>query len=180
MGNTTGFKFLSALALILFFSFKEIPPVNKCRVKITITESHQYCGGVELSPEEMAPKAVIVPGKKIYIREGISNNISIAAVAMLLSDSAGNVQLDLKPGKYCIVDEKKNSTKYVKEVYKRLKKADKYNSAVTMDCLKKWMNTPDLVFTVEEKELNVIKLNYDIPCSWSATPCTVYNGPLPP
>ncbi|MFL5753640.1 MAG: hypothetical protein ACJ76F_09550 [Bacteroidia bacterium] len=183
MANTAGSKFffliLCATVLVLTSAKKSI---QKITVRIKITESHSWCGGMQLTPEEMREiaKPVLCPRKKIFIRAGEFNLVTDPVLANGISDSLGIVSLSLKPGKYCLVDERKSSDKYIKQIFKKLKYGDKYNSSVTMECLLSWLKAPDLVFTVKKSGEQNFDLNYNVPCSWNATPCSVYHGPLPP
>src|ERR1700741_3306954 len=183
MENTTGSKLLK---LVSFFCFLLLivsltAQTSACKVNMRVTQSHNYCGGAEPTPEALAEmtKPHVLPGKKVYIRKGETNDSKSPIVATLVSDSNGAITVSLKPGKYCVVDEKKVNENYINETYKKLKKGNQYQTPVKMDCLKKWLKIPDLVFTAEKGDLKVIPLNYVIPCSWNATPCTDYNGPLP-
>lgn len=171
------FFFLAALLLLAFaYQGKKIP------VNIKVLQSSSYCGGAEISPEEMAEISKPRPhaNKKCFVRKGSKNDVKAPVVATFTSDANGNFTLSLPPGEYCIVDSRKYDKKYIADIARKYKKAGQYYSAADLNCLKAWLVTPDAVFIVKEEGENKIEVNYYTPCGWDTTPCIQYDGPLPP
>ena len=114
------------------------------------------------------------------MRKGNTNSLKEPVVASFISDSAGNFMIHLPPGEYCIIDSRKYDKSFVADIAKDHKKGGEYYSAADLDCLKRWLNTPDAVFTVSANSENKIEVIYNTPCSWNSTPCINYSGPVPP
>jgi len=171
------FFFLTALFL-LAFAYQG----KKVQVKCKVLQSSSYCGGAEISPEEMAEMSKPRPlaNKKCYVRKGSKNDVKAPVVATFISDANGNCTLSLPPGEYCLVDERKYDKKFIADIARKYKKAGLYHSAADLNCLKAWLATPDAVFTIKEDGENKVEVNYYTPCGWDSTPCIQYNGPLPP
>lgn len=171
--------FLFLLAPIVF-GF--IHTGGKEQVGGTIMQTTSFCGGAEMSAEELAEltKARPLKGKKCFVRKGNRNNLKGAVVASFLSDSAGNFMIYLPPGEYCVIDSRKYDKNYVTGLSKKYKKSSDFYEAADLECLKKWLAIPDLVFTVKKGEPNKITVTYHAPCPWEGLPCVRYTGPLPP
>lgn len=173
-------KLIVLTGVLALLSFTYL--VKNKQVSGKMLQTNSYCGGAALAPDEMAEveKPRPLAGKKCYVREGNKNNIKGRIVASFESDSSGNFMIYLAPGEYCIIDSRKYDKNFVADIAKKYKKGDSNYTAADMDCLKKWLSTPDLVFTVKEDGENKITVTYNNPCSWAAIPCVQYSGPLPP
>ncbi len=185
MINIPGFNYPKLSLLIILTGalfYIQAAKVKKQVIKLRVTQTHAYCGGMEpdkeLLEELNTPKAL--PGKKLVVRKGESNNTALPVVAELTCNGNGVAYCKLAIGKYCIVDERKKDESYIKKIYATYKKESQYNSAANWDCLVDWLKTPDLVFEVLKKDSIFVSVNYHFPCSWYATPCVRYHGPLPP
>lgn len=154
---------------------------NKVTVKGTVTFTQAYCGGAAPSQKLLDDLRTPRPlsGKKIYLRKGKMNQPSGPIVAEAITDEDGHFTFHLPNGSYYIVsDDKKDLTRYNQILETFSKTSDNY-SAVDKSCLDKWINTPDLLFEVKDKD-TTIHVSYFIPCSWNSTPCVNYTGVLPP
>lgn len=171
--------FSIACLILTCLSFNEGKDVE-IQGKVMVREP--YCGGAEISPEEMSqisqPRPL--PGKKLFVRKGNKNNINEPVVTTFCADAAGNFTLHLPPGEYCIVDTLKHNKKYIEQIARKYKKASTYYSAADKNCLKNWLSTPDAIFTVKEGAENKVEVIYHRPCDWNTVPCIYYDGPLPP
>ncbi|HWY38174.1 MAG TPA: hypothetical protein VNY73_06415, partial [Bacteroidia bacterium] len=161
--------------LILLSGFSRVE--SALHVSGKVWQTHEYCGGARPSPEmlERITTARPLANKKCYVRKGHVNNLKEPVVATFVSDTGGNFSVKLPPGNYCIIDEKKLNRDFVEEIARMHKKADEYNDAADLNCLKSWLTAPDAVFTVKKGE-NKIEVTYHFPCSWNSTPCVTYHG----
>ncbi len=173
-------KYFFLLTIPLMFAFTYLG--KKEQVTGTILQTTSFCGGAEMSAEELAEltKARPLKGKKCFVRKGNKNNIKGAVVASFMSDSSGNFMIYLPPGEYCVVDSRKYDKTYVASLAKKYKKSSDFYEAADLGCLKNWLTTPDLVFTVKNGGSNNITVTYHAPCPWEGLPCVRYTGPLPP
>jgi hypothetical protein len=171
------FSFTAAILLCpAFFPDKGIV------VKGRVMKVSQYCGGAEISPEEMAEyaKPRTWDGARFYVRKGIKNNVKEPVVASFVTDKDGNFSITLPPGDYCIVEPRKCDKKYINKLAKDHKKASEYYEAADINCLTKWLSQPEHIFTVKEGARNTVEMIYQNPCEWMGPPCVGYTGPPPP
>ncbi len=170
--------FIPVLALcLLSFGYND-----KMQVSGKVMQTSSYCGGAEISPEEQAALSKPKPlaGKKFFVRKGNKNNLKEPVVATFVTDSSGAFMFYLPPGEYSIVDERKYDKKYVANIAKQYKKGSENYDAADLNCLKNWVNTPDMVFTVTGDGAKKIEVIYNRPCEWNTAPCINYRGPMPP
>jgi hypothetical protein len=141
-----------------------------------VTITYDYCKGTAPTDEEYASYRTprICANKKLFIRQGSTNDPTKPILAELISDTYGNFSIQLPKGVYCIVDEKKKD----KTLFNKIINNHKDNE-LAKPCLEDWIKTPDAAFTIDNQDIK-ISINYNQPCSWNSTPCIGYNGPLPP
>lgn len=142
----------------------------------TITQSSDYCGGDELSPEDMEKAARPYPaeGKKIFIRKG-SKNTGKAIFMEFTVDAKGNFSIQLPPGKYCVIDAAR-AEKLDLSLYK-----NEDLDITSEECMKKWWSTCQHVIEVKDSDVKDVKINFHVHCFTNSTcPCIIYTGPPPP
>jgi len=151
-------------------------------VKGRVMKVSQYCGGAEISPEEMAEYARprSWDGAKFYVRKGKKNNVKEPVVASFITDKDGNFSILLPAGEYCILEPRKYDRKFINKLAKNHKKASEHYEAADLNCLNKWLSQPNHIFSVKEGVENKIEMIYQNPCDWVGPPCVGYTGPPPP
>lgn len=155
-------------------------PDGRVVFNLSLTGTSTWCGGAEPPPwllsELATPKAL--PSKKVYIRPGFTNDLSVPVSAEGVTDEQGVVSFSLKPGDYCLVfDNKKDSTLY-KNTLNTLRSGTPDYSPVDPECLSRWLHTPELAFTLVSDTVDTVHNVFQY-CPWSTIPCTQYTGPLP-
>lgn len=185
-----------SVVLILLFSFslifysqtdgrksKKKSRSNACKITGRVTYTKSHCGGVRLTEEQMNEMRTPRPlaGKKLYIKKGNTNTFdNTKIVAEVTADEKGEFTLELPPGEYLIVDEKKKDTAYYNQILKEYSKPTDMYSAADSVCMKTWYQTPELIFTVKKGQKIKPEVNFPNRCSWNTIPCAHYKGPLPP
>jgi len=151
-------------------------------IQIAITSTASYCGGArptaEMESELATPKPL--PNVEVFIRAGNTQDHQQAVFVSAVSDERGLISLMLPPGTYSVVTKEKNSDSKYKELLEQYANETEEWSAIDVDCLKKWLRTPDLVLTVSEDGIREYTLNIHQPCFWRSVPCANYKGPFPP
>lgn len=175
-------------SLFILFSSAAICKKDKKTFMIQgqLTTTESWCGGMRPTPEIeknlRIPKAL--PNTKIYIRKGTVNDPKSKIIQTVTSDANGNFSVKLPAGKYVIVDEKKKDRKYAEELLKKFEKETQNYSAIDKNCLEEWLKTPDFTFEIDAngtlKNMDTLKVNYHLPCSFRSVPCVQYRGPMPP
>jgi hypothetical protein len=180
------FRLIILSVLFLFSSFAQTDKkkrTKKCKVYGTVTSTGAHCGGVRLPNEQM--KQLMTPkpisDKTVYIKKGTVNSFdNTAIIAEVKTDASGAFTVELPPGNYFLVDEKKKDRTFYDRVLNDHKTKTEYYSAVDTICLRSWYETPDVLFEVKKGKKSTVTVNYAGRCSWNSIPCVQYTGPLPP
>ena len=140
-----------------------------------------HCGGA--APSEEMQRRIRIPRplahKKLFIRQGSTNDISAPILDSVITDSLGIFTCTLPNGTYSVVEEAKKDRKLYRSLLKGYSKPTPYHTAVDKECLDKWLAAPDFTFIVNGED-GEIQHSYRGRCSWDSTPCSSYRGPLPP
>jgi hypothetical protein len=147
--------------------------------QLNYTES--YCGGARPTEEMLAemsqPKPMV--GERLYLRKGSANNVDEPVVASEITDHSGKAIFHVKPGQYCVVRAFKSDNTQSEKWKRELLKGNELYAPLDMECLKKWLATPELVIEVSENGPLKFELLINKPCKWNSIPCAQYIGPLP-
>jgi hypothetical protein len=150
-------------------------------IVIQLNQTESYCGGArpteEMLTELSQPKPLA--GERLYVRKGSENNIDEPVVASEITDKTGKAIFHLAPGKYCIVRAPKSDNLQTEKWKKELLKGNEFYAPIDIECLKKWLATPELVIEVGENGPLKFELLINKPCTWNSIPCAQYIGPLP-
>jgi hypothetical protein len=151
-------------------------------IQIVITSTASYCGGarptMEMEAELATPRPM--PNVEVYVRAGTTHDYHQPVIFSGMSDEDGRIRLKLAPGTYSVVTKEKNSDAKFRELLKQYAQETDQWSAIDVDCLNKWFQTPDLVMTVSDDGVSEYSLNIHQPCFWHSVPCANYKGPFPP
>lgn len=139
----------------------------------TVTTTQSYCGGARPTDEMLAQLKMPKPdaGRLLFIKSGKENVEAITAIKSFTTDSLGNFKIKLKKGTYCII-----------EAYKSKSFVTQKNDSVSKwdsKCLFENYSQCDYQFTVTNKNIDNVNINFFKPCPW-AKPCLQYSGPMPP
>ncbi|HEX2898469.1 MAG TPA: hypothetical protein VHS96_02005 [Bacteroidia bacterium] len=146
------------------------------KVSGNVLVTGSYCGGAAPSEEILAEASRPKPfaNKGFLIRSGKMNALGTDMVTRTRTDAQGTFSVELIPGTYCMVLETKE----------RARDAGFYklqNLAVDKPCDQKWLNTCDLTFTVADKNITGLRLNFNKKCFVDdLSPCVSFTGPMPP
>ncbi|MBC7862811.1 MAG: hypothetical protein IAF38_07540 [Bacteroidia bacterium] len=128
--------------------------------------------------ELATPKAF--PNKKFYLKKEEPGRVAAKILIETTSDSSGILKFNLAPGKYFIVDDlKKDSVAYF-ALLKKYKEGSSYYTPIDKECLKTWIETPELIIEVTKEGIKEFGINYYNDCTWNRIPCVHYLGTLPP
>jgi hypothetical protein len=176
------FPVLASLLLLLGFTncstAQKTHKAKQYAVHGTITQTRSYCGGARPSDEMLeklnTPRPL--PGIKLYVRSGNTNQLKKRIQRTIVADSAGNFVIHLPPGTYCIIQEeqikKLNPESYRKKQTEYLK--------LDENCLNKWWSDCLLTFEVKAEDKKGLNINFNTPCFTNGVPCLNYTGPMPP
>lgn len=149
---------------------------NEFTVSGKITQTNAYCGGAAPSEEmqkEFSKKHPL-PGKKLYLREGIQNDISKPIIDETVSNALGGFEFDVLPGEYCLITEEK---------FEAMDHQAHEQWGVRFQgetCLKEWMQSCDQVIKVTDQNVEDIEINKHHRCFIQTdNPCYVWDGPMP-
>lgn len=142
-------------------------------IKGRVTQTSSFCGGMMPTQEMMNEytKEKPFPGKKLYVKRCKKNSLKYKIVKEITTDTAGNFEVRLPVGTYCIVEE-----------YKTQKlKIPAHDQYTTYDapCMKQNWAKCDYLIEVKDKDLNDVAIKYHNYCSFNQ-PCMHYHGPRPP
>lgn len=144
----------------------------------TIFYSESYCGGARPTDEMYLEITRERPyaGKKMYLLKGNKNEENKSIYDSIVPDSEGNFKLDLPPGEYCLIQ----SIQRDKKVFAYCENT-KDEIEADRKCMEDWWSACFYSFTVSDKPIENIKLNFYRPCFLpEGIPCLSYNGPMPP
>ena len=168
-------KLYATAFLVLFLSGCTQSPNLETAYTVsgTVVQTREYCSGAAPPPELLQELRAEKPvaGKTIFVREGVENTLS-NIVAEFTSDNDGTFILQLPPGQYCFVEQKKKDDLNINNFQ------DQYTRVTSEQCLQEWWKQCDTTIQVTKDTADVI-LKYHETCPWKK-PCTVYSGPLPP
>jgi hypothetical protein len=155
---------------------------TKQKIVGVYTESSAYCGGARPSQEIMAnlERAIPTANKILYLKKGTLNIIKQKKLFRVMTDTNGQFNFKLAPGKYYIVGSDKIDTKYFQFLLSKYGKESKTYKAIDKKCLNSWLAEPLYSFEVKSSNNDTIKIHYTKPCDWNNLPCTQFTGPLPP
>lgn len=155
---------------------------NGLEVKILLTTTGAYCGGVEPSQEQLEEIRTPKPyaNKKVYLRKGNENDVSKPVDFVLESDSLGVIKTHLPEGTYSIVFEDKSTQEKKDQLIKKYGEKTDQRSAIDQECLDKHFLKPEAVLKVQAGQKNEVTVNKQVQCPWGSVPCSRYTGPLPP
>jgi hypothetical protein len=174
-----------AIACILLFACASTPQLNgvkKVEVSGEVLQAGAHCGGARLPDDMLAEvmKPKPMPGQKMYVKKGKTNNFSESPVLEFVTDSSGRFNIQLEPGDYCIVNEFKKDKKNYEEILAKYATETEHYGAVDKECLAGWFGMPDFEVTVTSSAVKNISIVYVGKCPWNKIPCVPYHGPLPP
>ncbi|WOK06903.1 hypothetical protein [Imperialibacter roseus] len=177
------FKILSlALALSIFGCKRPAAKQsNAVVVTGTVFETQSYCGGAAPSEDRLAQMKIPKPlaGKVIYIKSGKANDPEAPVVAEVTADERGEFSVNLEPGFYVMVDEKRvDKASYNYMMSNFAEKTENY-TAVDKACLDKWVAEANLVFEVSAEANEPLSVTFHKPCSWNSFPCVTFIGERP-
>ncbi len=172
---------MKLLLTYLIIGFLASNPVEEKRVKQTIsgtvTTSGSYCGGVAPSNEMLQDVQATRPmnGFMIYVKKGSENKLSSCIVDSICTDSNGNYSLDLRPGKYVLL-QKEQLNKHIFEKYKSSK-----SMQVDLDCMQLWWKKGLASIIVGTDRLDSLNFHFQKRCFVPLSiPCLRYTGHYPP
>jgi hypothetical protein len=161
--------------------FVATPNAGMLEVVVQLNYTESYCGGARPTEEMLAemsqPKPMVC--ERLYLRKGIVNNIDEPVIASEITDNSGKAIFHVKPGQYCVVRASKSDNAQSEKWKKELLKGNELYAPLDMDCLKKWLATPELIIEVGENGPLKFELLINKPCTWNSIPCAQYIGPLP-
>ncbi len=148
-------------------------------IQLNYTES--YCGGARPTDEILAEMAQPKPmiGERLYLRKGSVNNINEPLVASEITDQSGRAIFHLMPGQYCVLRASKIDNAQTEKWKNELLKGNELYAPIDIECLEKWLATPELVIEVGESGPLSFELLINKPCPWNSIQCAQYKGPLP-
>jgi hypothetical protein len=117
------------------------------------------------------------PGKLLFIRAGAVNNFAEPALQSFTSDAAGNFELSLPPGDYCVVEESKKDKLKIPDFTKEnadLAPRDAYR-LTSEQCLREWWQACDRSLKVGKQDLKGVVIHFHHTCR---PPCVI-GGPKP-
>ncbi|MFN6946979.1 MAG: hypothetical protein ACK4ND_18695 [Cytophagaceae bacterium] len=153
---------------------------RKAKATIYITHTFSYCKGVAPTHEEMMnwKKPIAYSGKKLYLKKGEINDPDGKILNIYTTDENGLISLSLPKGLYYLVCEEKKDRSFYKRLVTNF--SNKSSHRVDLECLDKWLQTPDIIVDLRKVKGVEVSHNFHEPCSWNKNPCTQYFGPLPP
>lgn len=142
-------------------------------VHFHITQSSDWCSGVAPGPEtyEQMTRPRDYVGVHVYIKKGPQNHINSKIITEGITDSSGNLSVQLPAGNYILLREDK-----LKSIV--FPKNDEYCTWDSICIKNEWLKG-DLSFVVNDSSDKNLILDFRKHCTWS-TPCMNYSGPLPP
>ncbi len=151
-------------------------------VEFHISKKGVYCGGARPSDQMLLEleKTSPLASTQFYIKAGTVNDPSAPAVCSSITDEEGLAFVNLKPGDYLLVfDDKQDWTQYARWKEEYAKAKPPYGEIDTL-CLRRWMQTPELVFHVEADSSHIVEIVRPDKCFWNNIPCIEYTGSIPP
>lgn len=147
-----------------------------------VTSSRSWCGGMRPTDEMLLEITAAKPlaNATFYIREGKVNDTKKKIIATIITNSDGKFEVNLPKGDYVIINDDKKEDTYFNSILKNYSKETAHYSSVDTVCLKEWMKTPLIQFTLDSTKKINITWNIYVPCSWGSVPCCNYLGPYPP
>ena len=133
-----------------------------------IVQTGVYCGGANPSQEmlEYIYSERHFSNKKMYIREGINNELSKPIIKEFSSNEEGNFEIDLAQGKYCIISETKkerlNLSYFLIGPCLQVK---------SMGCLESWWHNCDKILEVGNEYIKNFTIKFEQICKMEE-PCT--------
>lgn len=151
------------------------------RLSGNVTYTSDYCGGVQPPNSLLEQLATPTPyaGKTFYLRAGEKNNLQKPILYTVITDTLGNYAIDLPIGNYCMIDEFRKDSSFMKAVYKE----DPYNYLQVNDqeCLQNWFNGCYYNVAIKNTDISNVNFNFHRPCFRpEEVPCISYIGPMPP
>jgi hypothetical protein len=148
-------------------------------IQLNYTES--YCAGARPTDEILAEIALPKPmnGERLYLRKGSVNNLNEPLVASEITDQSGRAIFHLMPGQYCVLRASRSDKKQTEKWKDELLKGNELYGPIDIECLEKWLATPELMIEVSESGLLKFEMLINKPCPWNSIPCAQYIGPLP-
>jgi hypothetical protein len=151
--------------------------LNELKISGQITQTNAYCGGAAPT-EEMEKefrKKHPLPGRKLYLRAGIQNDVSKPLVAETVSNALGGFEFDVPAGSYCLITEEKFEAK-------EHKAPEQWGVRFQGEaCLKEWMQACDQVIIVTDRSVSHLEINKYQRCFIQTdNPCYAWDGPMPP
>ncbi len=174
---------LPLILVIVVMGFVFIPQntlsnTNLRNVSGIIVRTDSYCSGAAPPPELVAElaKEKPFPNKKLYVRQGNVNIPSKPMIREFESDNAGNFQISLSSGVYCIIDEIKKDELNLSE-FTSSRSLFKVRSE---QCLRDLWQTCDKILEVGNSDIKDFSIRFDNKCPWDIySSCGTYMGPLP-
>lgn len=140
-----------------------------------VLQTNSYCGGAMPTKailERCGKEKPLV--KKLLILKSKHSIQARDIIAEINPAADGTFIIRLPKGSYAVFDAAKLDTVFDPAKFENFEMRDKA-------CFKKWLNTPDLEFSVIDKAVEDLKLVFHIPCfTQSTNPCLRYIGPMPP
>ena len=81
---------------------------------------------------------------------------------------------------YVVLDADRRGRKRYDALLRDHSKPALYTAAIDAACMQRWLYGPFPVHTITSGDTLHMQLPLQGQCSWFATPCVQYNGPLPP
>ncbi|MEO8587956.1 MAG: hypothetical protein ABI432_01185 [Flavobacteriales bacterium] len=92
----------------------------------------------------------------------------------------GHGYVSLPAGKYLFLDRDRIDDRRYRQLLRDYTKPAMYNEPIDTACMRRWLNGPFGVVNITDGDTLHLEYPMHGQCSWYATPCVTYNGPLPP
>ena len=181
-------ELLTGVLLVLFASCAQRKVVNtsfrapnqEFEVRIVAQIHKPYCGGARPIPEMERGVFEPIQQETFYIKQRDKNSENSRPIASFTTNDEGKAIVLLPAGVYSVL--RQEQIVPFDEFYKPYsanRKGEKTVRYKEEACFREWYETPELTFTVENKNVSLDLLRRTH-CFIGANPCAIYEGPYPP
>lgn len=139
-----------------------------------------YCGGARPTPEMERGVVEPIQQETFYIKHGDKNSENSRPIASFTTNDEGKAIVLLPAGIYSVI--RQEQIVPFDEFYKPYsanRKGEKTVRYKEEPCFREWYETPELTFTVENKNVSFDLLRRT-QCFIGTNPCIIFEGPYPP
>lgn len=155
-------------------------------LQLHVTNTAAYCGGADPGPEGM-PRPMPWRGS-FFVRAATpdstgrmaSNDLLRPIIDTISTDGKGRAIMEIPPGHYLLLDQEHVDDRYYEKLLKDHAKPTMYTDPIDTACLRRWLQRPFGVITIDRGDTTAVELPLFERCPWYSTPCMNYFGPLPP